>query len=364
MTSDTPQHAGAPNSPARDSYGAMGQLSLSGVPLPVFDAPVRQPGGPAPPRRAHSVRRTMTLDAVWPEGQRGLVQFFGDCRDCVTTQAHTPPTMIAQSHIDAIVDDRVIRSIAATPPHPHADALSGARAGGHLRARIAEVMPVEKAHAAPLYLMLDDLAGATLVCRWAWEVNRDAPGSAYRREVLATRQVMEGVCIGFRPGSSALDMLDAPVRSHNASHVGSLVNPADPLGWHELRDRGGVNFRRARRIDVWREGGLLHIDSGFQDSVSLYNDSDDGRLAIHEYRIFATADLTTGRLLSVEAVPGTLPYAECRAAPTNAVHLVGAPIDELRDRVLELLGKTAGCTHLNDMLRALADVPALAARIA
>jgi len=346
------------------------QLSLSGMPLPVFDAAIRQPAGVAPPRRPGSVRRTMTLDAIWPEGQRGLVHFFGDCRDCATTEPEAPPTLIAQSHIDAIVDDRVIRGITAIPPHPHTDALAGARAGGHLRARIAEVMPVEKAQAAPLYLMLDDMAGATLVCRWAWEVNRHAPGSDYRREALAPRSVMEGVCIGFRPGSSALDALDAPERSHNASRVGPLVDPADPPGWHALVDRGGVNYRRARRIDVWHADGLLHIDSGFQDSASIVDvnspdfTGDGTRMAIHEYRIFATADLAAGRLSSLAAVPGTLPYAECRAAPTNITHLIGTPMEDLRDRVLELLAKTAGCTHLNDMLRALADVPALAARIA
>jgi hypothetical protein len=54
-----------------------------------------------------------------------------------------------------------------------------------------------------------------------------------------------------------------------------------------------------------------------------------------------------------------LPFVECTSAPANLTRLIGAPLPELRDRVLAELRGTAGCTHLNDALRALADVPAL-----
>nr|WP_245405666.1 DUF2889 domain-containing protein [Sphingobium sp. Sx8-8] len=168
---------------------------------------------------------------------------------------------------------------------------------------------------------------------------------------------MEGVCIGFRPGSGALGDNGRAQPDQNSSRVPSLVNLADPEGWHELIDRGGVNFRRARRIDVWREGGLIHVDSAFQDTSSAPDGGD--RMAVHEYRLFATADEAAGTLLSLDARPGTLPYPECRAAPSNIGHLLGCPLDRLREQVLITLRKTAGCTHLNDTLRALAEVPAL-----
>jgi hypothetical protein len=64
--------------------------------------------------------------------------------------------------------------------------------------------------------------------------------------------------------------------------------------------------------------------------------------------------------LSVDASPGILPFAECRAAPVNLAALLGTPLGDLREIVLERLAKTAGCTHLNDMARALAEVPVLA----
>jgi hypothetical protein len=65
------------------------------------------------------------------------------------------------------------------------------------------------------------------------------------------------------------------------------------------------------------------------------------------------------QLLSVEAEPRVLPFVECPGAAMNASRLLGTPLPELRDRVLAELKGTAGCTHLNDALRALAEVPVL-----
>ena len=58
-------------------------------------------------------------------------------------------------------------------------------------------------------------------------------------------------------------------------------------------------------------------------------------------------------------VPRVLPYDECPLAVRNVAALAGLPLSELRGAVLERLRGPLGCTHLNDMLRALADVPVL-----
>ena len=84
---------------------------------------------------------------------------------------------------------------------------------------------------------------------------------------------------------------------------------------------------------------------------------------MHEYRLNLTADPTSLQVLSVRAEPRVLPFVECTMAPANLGRLIGAPLPELRDRVLAELRGTAGCTHLNDALRALAEVPSLAARL-
>lgn len=337
-------------------------LSLAGLPLPRFDRPPNSPMGVSPLRRPGSARRTSTIDVVWPDGRDGAAVITADARDIVTSLAGGAPEIIAQDHADVVADHRVIRSVTSMPPRAGLTNLSGARAGGHLRSAIDAALPEERLAGTPLYLLLDDLAGATLVAGWAWSRwTEDWMPTRKPEEIAAHMRQMEGICIGFRPGSAALGLDGRERPDQNTTRVPPLVNPADPEGWHALLDRGGVNFRRARRIDVWREGGLIHIDSAFQDSASAPDGGD--RFAIHEYRLIATADAEATTLRSAQAIPGTLPYAECPAAPTNIAAMIGTPLSELRHAVLMTLRKTAGCTHLNDAVRALAEVPRLAASL-
>lgn len=337
-------------------------LSLAGEPLPLFDRPPSDPMGVSPLRRPGSVRRTSSIDVTWPDGREGVAVIYADARDIARPTGGGEPLLLAQDHADVRAEHRVIISVESTPPREGLTQLAGARAGGHLRAAIDDALPAERAAGTPLYLLLDDLAGATLVAGWAWSRWMDdwMPTRA-QSEIDAHMRQMEGVCIGFRPGSDALGFGGRPRPEQNATRVPPLVNPHDPEGWHKLVDRGGVNFRRARRIDVWRQDGLIHIDSAFQDSASAPDGGE--RIAIHEYRLLATADAAATTLLSAQAIPGTLPFAECPAAPTNIAAMVGTPLAELRHAVLVTLRKTAGCTHLNDAMRALAEVPRLAAAL-
>jgi hypothetical protein len=117
-----------------------------------------------------------------------------------------------------------------------------------------------------------------------------------------------------------------------------------------------VGMRRARRMDVWREGDEYLVDAHFRDSCS---DPTLVEVAVHEYRIDATIDAITGTVTHLVAHPLVLPYAECPAAAPNVEWLVGQPLAELRFRVLEILRGPDCCTHLNDALRALADLNAL-----
>jgi Protein of unknown function (DUF2889) len=98
----------------------------------------------------------------------------------------------------------------------------------------------------------------------------------------------------------------------------------------------------------------------FQDSST---EPTGGRVAVHEYRLAATADPRTGRLLSLEADPRVLPFYECPLAARGLDALLGTPLAELRTVVLKQLAGAAGCTHLNDAVRALAEVPTLIARL-
>jgi len=316
---------------------------------------VRGPAGPAPLRRAGSIRRTATLDMTWPDGWSGQLRLDGNARDAATLAAGAAPRVRAEASASVGVGpEREIQDIRVTPARAGIERLVGCRGGGHLRAALEDVLPGERRAGTPLYLLLDDISGSSLIAGFAWSRWREGwmerPGR--RRE----RPSMEGICIGFRPGSSALgEMVQGPP-SHRTRPVGPLVHPDDPDGWHALPELPAVSMRRARRIDVWLEGGVIAIDAAFQDSAG---DPEHGRVAVHEYRIAATADPASGKLLSVVPDPRVLPFMECPSAAGRAADLAGAPLAELRSVVLERLAKTNGCTHLNDALRALAEVPVL-----
>ncbi len=114
-------------------------------------------------------------------------------------------------------------------------------------------------------------------------------------------------------------------------------------------------MRRARRMDIWREADI-RIEAAFQDSATT---PEGGRAVVHEYVVRLRADPATLKITAIKAEPKVLPFTECPGAALNAQMLLGARLPDLRDIVLENLRGPAGCTHLNDALRALADIPAL-----
>jgi hypothetical protein len=116
-------------------------------------------------------------------------------------------------------------------------------------------------------------------------------------------------------------------------------------------------MRRARRIDV-RPGDPATVDAFFRDSYVL---PDDTETIIHEYTLTAVIDTSAGTVTSCEARPRVLPWTECPVAAASAGRLAGLPLAGLRRHVRETFTGTPTCTHLNDMLRALQDVPALLA---
>lgn len=330
--------------------------ALSGESLPEFFEPISAPIGTTEPRWDNSVRRTMSIDVHWPGGSSAEGHFVGRARDIITIRAADPPSVIDEATVDVQVANREVLSISSTPTPPRLTDLIGVRAGGNLRAAIDEACPEEKQAGTPLHLLLDDLAGATLVAGWAFSDSARRAGAAPHE--MRIMPVMRGTCIGFRSGSNALDSEGRARADQNSSVVVPLTNPDDPDGWHAFPQIAGINFRRARRIDVWREGPNLAVTSHFQDSVNLPGCEE--RLAVHEYLVSATVN-AAGQLITVEARPGTLPYAACRVATYNLAALLGTHVGELRDAVLTMLKGSSGCTHLNDVARSLADVPILAA---
>lgn len=316
----------------------------------------------AAPRTAWSIRRTSTIDMHWPEGMGKPMAQQGHARDLLTPADPAAPVVLAEDRFTAVLTPgREILEIEAAPPRPGLEKLRGARAGGQLRSAIGEALPRELAQGTPLYLLLDDIAGSSLVAGWAW--SRWVPdwGKVMKETNSSPRQKrsMEGVCINFRPGAPAL--IDPFAKQEqNYRQVGEVDAGDDPWAWHQLAEQTGMAARRSRRIDV-RLADKVLVDAYFQDSCTSPSGQ---RWAVHEYLVSATADLETMTLQSIVADPRILPHDECPTAILNIQRLVGTPLAELRQRVLAELPRTEGCTHLNDMVRSLAEVPHLAADLA
>lgn len=305
----------------------------------------------------------------WPGGRGSQLRLDGRARDLLTPTSGEPVVLREDEMSAGVSLERTIEDISATPTRRALGRLVGAQAGGGLRRTIDEVLPDERTEGTPLHLLLDDVAGASLIAGFAWSRwtdvwTRDKAG-AEELAAAAARYVprrMEGICAGFRPGSGALTEggFVNPERRHNVAEVPPLADVGDEIGWHHLESHPEVAMRRARRIDVWNEGDDLVIDAMFRDSC--WN-PDGSEVAVHEYRLDAAVAARTGLVRSVVAEPRVLPFAECPAAAPNAGRLVGTPVGDLRAAVLDRLRSTDCCTHLNDALRSLAEVPILAAAL-
>ncbi len=321
------------------------------------------PKGPAiaaPSRRPGSVRRTSTIDSVWPDGMEANRTVIGRSRDLYTPIDGGDPKVLAEDSLTATVaPDRGIVEMQTQPPREAVQLLVGAQGGTGSRGRVVAAIPDEVAAGTPLYLLLDDLSGATLVGSVAfrfWESQEVQDERMRQTKKMIGVRVMEGICAGFQPGSSALNADGTNNTMGDTKPVEQINNDEDPWAWHDLTSPTEASHRRSRRIDIWLEGGLVNIEAFFQDS---YTTPDGHREAVHEYVVSATADPVTGEVISIGADPRVLPHYECPLATVAVTRMVGLPLRDFRRSVNEKLPGIDGCTHMNDTLRSLAEVPVL-----
>jgi len=327
---------------------------------PLSDLPPapRNPHRGTPSRQPRSVRRTGHLNMTWPEGLGGLMHIDGAARDLVTAadgQAHVAAS--AELHVTAD-QSRLLRSISSTPWREELRGLVGQSGGRGYRGRLQELVPDEIAAGSPLYFLLDDMPGVTLVGPFAWRVWPNALDGLGRVPRHRPSSAMRDICSGFRSdGLPIRRMMNLEDPQHNLVPAFELDPGDDPLAWHAIEGPPGDSamLRRRRRIDVV-VGPLLKVDAMFRDSMW---DPQGVEIVVHEYGVGATVDPGTMRLTDIRADPRVLPFNTCPAAAGNVDLLLGEPMHTLRRRVLELLVGTDCCTHLNDVLRALAEVPVL-----
>lgn len=338
-------------------------MTQSLVPPPPQYPVADRSGGAIPRRRPGSVRRTTSIDSHWPDGYGRPWLLTGRARDLLTSAGGESIELASGSFTITASPRREILAIETTPDHSRAQDLVGVRAGGSSREALKALLG--DTTGTPLFQLLDDFAGASLVAGWIWsEWMPDWRGAARKSGSQSTAGRggnMENICTGFASGASSLGEDGRPVfATQSRTEVGPLENPEDPDGWHGMPAQSGPQMRRARWIDVSRDGDLLRADVGFQDSGS---NPRGGRTAVHEYRVHAEIDPSTMTLTSIQALPMILPFRECPGAAVKVGRLVGARLETFREHVLSALPGTLGCTHLNDVLRGFADVPVLAAEL-
>jgi hypothetical protein len=349
---------------------------------------VHQPTDGTPARTPGSVRRTSTIDILRPGGLTGPLVLTGRARDLHTLR-HGGAELVATAGCEAVIDeDRVLRavqpaarrpragsglrSLATEPDRPALRELVGPPISSGFRRRLDEADPDLAAEHNLLYALLDDLPVAALISGHAVaeglhrgaaslhqigpldEIGLRAGHGAGREASVGAFGLMANVCAGFADGATI--MVEFADRGRPPLVTGpvapSVLNPADPLAWHELPALPPTAMRRHRRMDVTPST----VDIFFRDShVGL----DGVETVIHEYTVAVALDGET--VTGCVATARVLPWVECPAALASAGRVIGQPVTGLRDFVRRTFTGPTTCTHLNDALRSLQDVPRLLA---
>ncbi len=288
----------------------------------------------------------------------------GIARDLVTSAA-------GEIHVAAaarvrLVADGTDRSLLEIDTDPDVDALAplrGALVGPGFRAKVDALVPYSEHGAAPLLMLLDDVPGAVLVSGYAQLYQGAFPTRPVPDQFL---DAQVDLCAGWARDASMMQMIRAT--GQNPTPLGpvapELLDPEDPEAWHARPQLAPHSMRRARRLDViapTHGEELYRIDAHFRDS---HMNGDGEETVVHEYGVTATVDPAARTVLTIAARAHVLPWQECPQALASAGRLVGQPVAGLRRVVRREFTGTSTCTHLNDVLRLLADVEVLGTELA
>jgi hypothetical protein len=339
------------------------------------------PATATPIRRPGSIRRTSTIDSSRPDGMRGDLVVAARARDLRTDTGPESDlrtetgTVVAETELRLRLQGmtREIISISATPASDGEglEPLVGLAVGPGFRARVNDALPDEHLTGSLRYLLLDDLVGASLVSGYALQrsgIFDTPPGEEPSPEAtrmaagMASVQLAnEDLCAGWARDSAMMVAIRAKgvIPTPMGPPAPPLGSSDDPRAWHTMDPLAPHAMRRRRRLDVVavdRPDATHLLDLHFRDT---HVDGDGVETVVHEYSVEGAVDAAAGQVVALSARAHVLPWMECPGALGSAGRLAGMPLDDLRKRVRRELTGTSTCTHLNDMLRSLSDVPIL-----
>jgi hypothetical protein len=319
---------------------------------------IHQPTTGNPSRRPGSVRRTSSIDMTRDDGTLDPVSLEGRARDLWTAHDGSV-SVLAEAALSATIElvARVVRHVEVTPPVAAVAHLSGAPAMSGFRAAADKAAPELRAGRDLRYTLLDDVPVATLISGHALSAS-GVLGIVAKSGYLPVADQ----CAGFATGGLLMTSFEAgdPVVV-TGPEAPDLDHGEDPLAWHRMEQLPLHGMRRRRRIDVYPDGPRrIGVDAMFRDT---YVRADGAETIVHEYTLTAAVDGATGVIVESHATPRVLPWQECPGAVASAERIAGMTLSELHFRVRQELFGTSTCTHLNDLLRSVADAEALIGRV-
>jgi hypothetical protein len=156
-------------------------------------------------------------------------------------------------------------------------------------------------------------------------------------------------CSGWRTGGEMLTQIS---NANGVLRMPLTPEVADP--WEPRL--GAMATRRARTMTV-AGPDPVEVRATYRDS---YADPDGVERALHEWVVEARLD-DADRIAEISAAPGQLPWLECPFAGQSAARLAGLRLCDIEATVAADFAGTSTCTHLNDTLRSLTEVPDLLA---
>jgi hypothetical protein len=344
-------------------------------------AALQHPTTTSPPRVTPSARRTSSIDII--PGRPGTDQLVlaGQVRDLVTSAEGTP-RVAGEARIRAeLGPGRRLLALDAAPWLPPLADLVGLPVAAGFRAAVDRVVGAEQLARSPLSLLPNDLPVAALIAGYGdLYVRNDeqgdddagppvgpaTPGTPAPHGTTGPspdrRMVQRSdICSGWRSGGTMFRL------NEELGHLPVPVGPAapalersgDPFSWHETGPTSPGWMRRRRLIDV-TPGDPLTVFAMFRDT---YTDRHGHETVLHEYTVDLRVDPATLEVVEGAATPRNLPWPECPTAAGSAARMAGHRVDELSELVRTDFRGITTCTHLNDLVRSLTCVGALAAAL-